>query len=225
MFPAARVTDMHACPMVTGVVPHVGGPILPPGVPTILIAGLPAAVATGMCVCVGPPDLIAKGSAGCLMAGKPAARMTDRCAHGGLIVTGCPTVLIGDSGSGSKSQNKGGGRSQAGTMRAAHRLASPFTKRSCDKGGKLASSLPPTEPAEPVTYIEIVLKDTDGKPCAGEPYEILVPGGDLRTGSLDQNGYAIEVGLDPGTCEVSFPRLDGRTWDHAGGAAMPGENR
>ena len=217
MFPAARVTDMHVCPMVTGVVPHVGGPILPPGVPTVLIAGLPAAVATGMCVCVGPPDLIAKGSTGCLIAGKPAARMTDQCAHGGLIVAGCPTVLIGDSGSGSKSHSKGGGESQAGTMRAAHRAKLPFAKRGCDKGGRLASGLPPTEPAEPATYIEIVLNDTHGKPCGGEPYEIVTSSGEVRTGRLDSNGFAREAGLDPGTCQVSFPRIDGHIWDRAGG--------
>jgi len=74
---------MHVCPMVTGVVPHVGGPILPPGVPTVLIAGLPAAVIGGMCTCVGPPDAIAKGSATVLIGGRPAARMGDNCGHGG----------------------------------------------------------------------------------------------------------------------------------------------
>jgi uncharacterized Zn-binding protein involved in type VI secretion len=95
MPPAARITDMHVCPMVTGVVPHVGGPILPPGVPTVLIGGLPAATATGMCTCVGPPDTIVKGSATVLIGGKPAARLGDTCAHGGTIVLGCFTVMIG----------------------------------------------------------------------------------------------------------------------------------
>ena len=95
MPPAARVTDMHTCPMVTGLVPHVGGPILPPGVPTVLIGGLPAAVATGMATCVGPPDLIAKGSATVLIGGLPAARMGDMTAHGGVIVAGFPMVMIG----------------------------------------------------------------------------------------------------------------------------------
>ncbi len=95
---AARLTDMHTCPMVTpGVppVPHVGGPISGPGAPTVLIGGLPAAVMGDTCVCVGPPDSIVKGSATVLIAGKPAARMGDTCAHGGAIVLGCPTVLIG----------------------------------------------------------------------------------------------------------------------------------
>ena len=92
---AARVSDMHTCPMVTGVVPHVGGPILPPGAPTVLIGGLPAARATDMATCTGPPDTIAKGSATVLIGGLAAARAGDTTAHGGAITVGCPTVLIG----------------------------------------------------------------------------------------------------------------------------------
>src|SRR5437764_4236166 len=96
--PAARVGDMHVCPMVNpGVppVPHVGGPILPPGCPTVLIGSLPAARATDMATCVGPPDVIAMGAPTVLISGLPAARMGDPTAHGGTIVLGCPTVLIG----------------------------------------------------------------------------------------------------------------------------------
>ena len=92
---AARITDMHVCPMVTGVVPHVGGPILPPGTPTVLIGSLPAACVGDMCVCVGSPDSIVAGSGTVLIGGKPAARMGDSTAHGGTIVLGCPTVIIG----------------------------------------------------------------------------------------------------------------------------------
>ena len=95
MPPAARLTDMHVCPMVTVVVPHVGGPIAGPGVPTVLIAKMPAAVVGDSCVCVGPPDTIAKGSATVMIGGKPAARIGDTTAHGGSIVVGAPTVLIG----------------------------------------------------------------------------------------------------------------------------------
>ena len=98
MPPAARITDMHTCPMQTPAVvpiPHVGGPITGPGVPNVLIAGLPAAVVGDMAVCVGPPDTIVKGSATVLIAGRPAARMGDMTAHGGQIVLGAPTVLIG----------------------------------------------------------------------------------------------------------------------------------
>ena len=95
MPPASRITDMHVCPMVTGIVPHVGGPILPPGKPTVLIGMLPAATATSMVTCVGPPDTIVKGSATVLIGKMPAARMGDTCAHGGTIVLGLPTVIIG----------------------------------------------------------------------------------------------------------------------------------
>lgn len=92
---AARVGDMHVCPMVTGTVPHVGGPILPPGAPTVLIGGMPAACVGDMLTCTGPPDTIAAGSSTVMIGGKPAARMGDSAAHGGSIVAGCPTVLIG----------------------------------------------------------------------------------------------------------------------------------
>jgi uncharacterized Zn-binding protein involved in type VI secretion len=93
--PAARATDMHVCPMVTVLVPHVGGPILPPCCPTVLIGMLPAARVGDLATCVGPPDVIILGSFTVLIGGLPAARMTDMTAHGGVIVLGLPTVLIG----------------------------------------------------------------------------------------------------------------------------------
>ena len=95
MPPAARITDMHVCPMVTGLIPHVGGPILPPGCPTVLIGGLPAARVGDMLVCAGGPDVVALGSFTVLIGGMPAARMGDMTAHGGVIVLGLPTVMIG----------------------------------------------------------------------------------------------------------------------------------
>lgn len=98
MPPAARITDMHVCPMVTpGLppIPHVGGPITGPGTPAVLIGKMPAAVLGDMCTCTGPPDSIAKGSATVMIGGKPAARVGDTCAHGGTIVLGCFNVMIG----------------------------------------------------------------------------------------------------------------------------------
>lgn len=99
MPPAARITDMHTCPMQTPAfpspIPHVGGPVVGPGVPNVLIGKMPAAVVGDMCVCAGPPDTIVKGSATVMIGGKPAARMGDSTAHGGSIVIGCPTVMIG----------------------------------------------------------------------------------------------------------------------------------
>lgn len=98
MPPAARITDMHICPMVTGIVPHVGGPILPPCEPTVLIGMLPAARITDMLTCVGPPDIIAMGSPTVLIGGLMAARLGDPTAHGGVIILGCFNVMIGEAG-------------------------------------------------------------------------------------------------------------------------------
>ena len=94
MPPAARIADQHVCPMVTGLVPHIGGPIMPPGCPTVLIGGVPAARVGDPAVCAGPPDMIVVGSSTVLIGGQPAARLGDSTAHGGVIVVGCPTVLI-----------------------------------------------------------------------------------------------------------------------------------
>ncbi len=97
MPPVARITDMHVCPMQTPAVvpiPHVGGPVIK-GQPTVLAGSLPVARVGDMCVCVGPPDVIVKGSGTVLVGGMPAARMGDSTAHGGSIVAGCPTVMIG----------------------------------------------------------------------------------------------------------------------------------
>lgn len=95
MPPAARLTDMHTCPMVTGIVPHVGGPVIGACVPTVLIGKLPAATLGDSAVCVGPPDTIIKGSSTVMINKKPAARIGDTTAHGGTIVLGCFTVIIG----------------------------------------------------------------------------------------------------------------------------------
>lgn len=91
---AARITDMHVCPMVTGLVPHVGGPVSV-GAPTVLIGGVPAARVSDVCVCAGPPDMVAMGSATVFIGGMPAARMGDMNGHGGTIVMGHPMVMIG----------------------------------------------------------------------------------------------------------------------------------
>lgn len=92
--PQARINDMHVCPMVTVLVPHVGGPIAI-GCPTVLVGGMPAARVGDMAICTGPPDAIAKGSATVLIGGMPAARLGDLTIHGGAIVAGLPTVLTG----------------------------------------------------------------------------------------------------------------------------------
>ncbi|VAW49767.1 hypothetical protein MNBD_GAMMA04-492 [hydrothermal vent metagenome] len=106
--PAARISDMHVCPKRTGKIPHVGGPILA-GSSNVFIGGLPAARVGDMAVCVGPPDKIKSGSSGVLINEKPAARLGDSTVHGGLIIAGCPTVLIGDGGGGGGGSGQGGG--------------------------------------------------------------------------------------------------------------------
>ena len=112
MPPAARITDLHVCPLVNGLVPHVGGPVAA-GMPTVLIGMMPAARVGDVCTCVGPPDAIAKGSPTVLIGGMMAARMGDLTLHGGNIVLGFPTVLIGDMGMG------GAGSASAGAGSAA----------------------------------------------------------------------------------------------------------
>jgi uncharacterized Zn-binding protein involved in type VI secretion len=94
MPPAARLTDMHTCPLATPQ-PHVGGPVTGAGVPNVLIGGLPAAALGDVCICAGPPDAVVRGSANVFIGGRPAARMGDQTAHGGLISTGLFTVQIG----------------------------------------------------------------------------------------------------------------------------------
>jgi uncharacterized Zn-binding protein involved in type VI secretion len=120
MPPAARLSDMHTCPLVTVLVPHVGGPILPPCCPTVMIGYLPAARVGDMATCVGPPDAIAKGSPTVLIGNMMAARMGDLTVHGGVIVLGCPTVIIGEVGAGSPvPPDSGLGRVAAAMSKAA----------------------------------------------------------------------------------------------------------
>ena len=128
MPPAARVGDMHVCPMVTGIVPHVGGPVLPPGCPTVLIGMMPAARVGDMLVCVGPPDVIAKGSPTVLIGNMMAARMGDMTAHGGNIVMGFPQVMIGEVGKGSPVS----GGPQGAALVAAAKSGAPFCEI-CEK--------------------------------------------------------------------------------------------
>jgi uncharacterized Zn-binding protein involved in type VI secretion len=145
MPPAARVTDMHVCPMVTVLVPHVGGPILPPGVPTVLIDFLPAATITNMLTCVGPPDVILMGSTGVFMNYLPAARMGDPTAHGGVIILGSVTCMIGEMGSGSPGAGGLGGVT-AGL--AAAGLSNPINPNASVYGSP-GTAAPPSGSAPP----------------------------------------------------------------------------
>ena len=94
MSPAARIGDLHVCPLVNVLVPHVGGPIAM-GCATVFIGGMPAARITDMTTCAGPPDAGAMGSATVFIGGMPAVRIGDMSMHGGVVAVGCPQVIIG----------------------------------------------------------------------------------------------------------------------------------
>lgn len=147
--PAARVGDPHVCPMSDGPKPHVGGPILPPGWPTVLIGGMPAARMGDMCTCVGPPDTIAQGEPTVLIGGKPAARMGDMTMHGGKIIVGFPTVLIGKAAGGSG----GGGGKSAPAKGAAPAQGAARAAKSPSKPG----------PFSPDRHAEMVGKGVQGE--------------------------------------------------------------
>ncbi len=123
MPPAARLGDMHTCPMATPgtpPVPHVGGPILPPCFPQVLIGSMPAARVGDQCLCVGPPDAIAMGSPTVLIGNMMAARIGDPTVHGGVIVVGFPMVIIGEIGMG------GAGSGFGATLSAAKKSGCAF---------------------------------------------------------------------------------------------------
>lgn len=122
MPPAARITDMHVCPMVTGIVPHVGGPIIT-GSPNTITGNMPQARVTDQLVCVGPPDVIVKGSPTVFVNNLMAARISDLTVHGGVIVTGFPTVIIGEMGMGCSVS------AQAAALRRAAQSGAPLCEQ------------------------------------------------------------------------------------------------
>lgn len=192
-------------------IPHVGGPIVGPGEPRVLIGGLPAARIGDFCVCVGPPAPIALGSFTVMIGGKPAARVGDMTGHGGTIMPpGCPTVLIGDAGGGA-------GSPSAFTMGAARAKGAAFTRTQCESRGTLESvqGSPLLFTGDPTkkSWIEIELVDQKGRPVAHERFRVKAPGLDRPLeGFLDDKGFARIGGIDPGTCVISFPNLDAASW-------------
>lgn len=210
--PAARLTDMHVCPMVSGLIPHVGGPVLAPGDPRTLIGGLPAARVGDFAFCAGGPDLIAMGSFTVLIGGKPAARMGDLTAHGGSIVGGFPSVLIGDAGGGV-------GSPQGFTMGAARASGAAFTQTSCGRAAVLETEkdspllVAAAESDAKTHFIEIELLDEDGNPVPFVRFRVTPPNDAPREGFLDAEGFAAVRGIEAGMCKISFPDLDGRSWE------------
>lgn len=208
--PIARVTDMHVCPMQTPAVvpiPHVGGPVLPPGAPTVLAGGLPVATVGTMAICVGPPDALIVGSFTVLANGKPVVRMGDTTAHGGSVIVGLPTVLVGDSG--------GAGSSAAATMSAAKQGAAAFVCADCNAKARdaVARGAAPPTPATGKTWVEVAVTDADGKPLPYQKVQVTDAGGTVRIGYSDAAGLVRVDGMAKGQCKITLPDLDQSSWD------------
>ncbi|MBK5187852.1 MAG: PAAR domain-containing protein [Gemmatimonadaceae bacterium] len=191
MPPAARLNDNHICPFQTPAVvpiPHVGGPIIGPGVANVLIEGLPAAVVGDMCICVGPPAAIMNGSTGVLIAGRAAARLGDPTMHGGSIIgPGAATVMIGETGSGNA-------KAVAGAP-----------KPGGDPKGSSGSSTKSS-------WIEIMMKDRGGFGVANTRFRLETAGGKIIEGVTDGNGLGRVEGIDPGNHKITFPDLPPDGW-------------
>jgi uncharacterized Zn-binding protein involved in type VI secretion len=206
-------------------IPHVGGPILPPGQPTVLIAGMPASVVGDMCICVGPPDAIAMGSTGVTIGGRPAARMGDPTVHGGMIAVGCPTVLIGETGGGgggAGSANASAGATAEAANATAASAAAAVAAAQSQQAQELVSALSQSGALSPrkvdptkKAWVEIEVVDETGAPVAYQPYRIEAPDGEVCEGWTDANGVARIEGVVPGTCKVTLTNLDEKAWDPA----------
>jgi uncharacterized Zn-binding protein involved in type VI secretion len=199
---------MHVCPMVTpGVppIPHVGGPITGPGCPTVLIGGMPAAVMGDMCVCVGPPDTIILGSTGVFFGGKPAARMGDSASHGGTIILGCPTVLIGETGTGSPSNE---------TIEAVQASACDTSAAFATKLSRTMALLHGAEDGSAFVHkhnvedckVQYQVLDENEEPIDGQPFEIHTSDGKVIKGKTDSTGKSQQLsGYTKGMCTIVFP--------------------
>ncbi|MBO9595820.1 MAG: PAAR domain-containing protein [Niabella sp.] len=203
--PAARIGDMHVCPLVNGLVPHVGGPVLPAGVPNVLIGGMPAATMGDMCVCTGPPDVIMLGSSGVLIGGRPAARMGDTTAHGGSILLGCFTVLIGETGGGGAGAGAGmgGGLMEKGMVGAARAKDIANTK-ALKEAAKKGSAVAEKTTREDFTA-RFTLKDEAQKAVAGRRYEIRTSDGKIHEGKTSAGGTTEPLqGYTTADCSIAF---------------------
>ena len=205
---AARIGDMHVCPMVTpGLppIPHVGGPITM-GCPTVLIGGMPAARVGDMATCVGPPDAIAMGSPTVLIGYMPAARVGDSTTHGGTIAMGCPTVIIGDSGG----AGGGAGTGPAISGPVAQVIAAFASGVSAQVGPVSGSQVGPLQPKKEEkkkTWIGIQLKSFDGSPMPNQDFQVTLDGGQVLSGWTDEKGYARFENIDPDQGQVVFTRI------------------
>jgi uncharacterized Zn-binding protein involved in type VI secretion len=210
--PVARISDFHVCPMQTPAIvpiPHVGGPILTPGVPTVMAGGVPIVAVGDMAICVGGgfPDPFIVGSFTVLAMGRPIVRISDTMAHGGAVLIGLPTVMIGDSG--------GGGSPQAATMSAAKAGGSAFTRAECNQGAAAAvvRQAPPPSPATGKAWVEVEVVDSDGKPLPYQKVRVTDGGGTARIAYSDAKGIARVDGMAKGQCKITLADLDKSSWE------------
>jgi uncharacterized Zn-binding protein involved in type VI secretion len=199
---AARLTDMHICPQITVLVPHVGGPIMAPGVPTVLIGGMPAAVMGDICTCVGPPDSIILGSSGVYIGGKPAARMGDMTAHGGTIMLGCFTVLIGETGAGG---GGGGAAPQLALNKFPAKIAANLENKKALKEAAENGDDKAKKTNKEDLSAQFTLVDEAEKGMADVDYEIETSDGERHTGKTDSSGKTATLsGYTTADCRVSY---------------------
>ena len=208
--PIARNQDMHICPMVTPAVvpiPHVGGPVMGPSALTVMAGGMPVAVMGDIAICVGPPDILVSGSPTVMAMGLPVVRITDTTAHGGMVVVGLPTVLVGDSG--------GAGSAQAATMSAAKAGGSAFARSECNEKAAeaVARKAPPPPPATGPSWVEVEVVDRDGKPMPRQKVRVTDAEGTVRLGFSDDRGIVRIDGMAKGPCKVTLPDLDQSSWE------------
>lgn len=203
--PAARLTDFHVCPMQTPgtpPIPHVGGPILGGGAPTVLIGGLPAATVGDTCTCVGPPDVILPNGCMVLIGGKPAARMGDSTAHGGQIVMGMPTVLIGEGTGGGGGGAAGAPKAKVGAATASKNANSAALKQAAKQGDEQATH---TDKNDFTAQFELL--DEAGEPLKDVEYEIATSDGEIHRGQTDSNGKTTMLnGYTTADCRCRFIR-------------------
>ncbi len=197
---------MHVCPMVDGVKPHVGGPVLPAGaVVNVLIEGLPAAVMGTMCTCVGAPDMILMGSAGVLIGGRMAARLGDMTQHGGTIVKGAVTVLIGEVGSGNGAGGAGQGRGEDKYGNIGADQAKDIANRDAlkDAAGSGAETAERSDKKDFTAQFTLV--DETGKGKKDQRYEIRTRDGEIHSGKTDSEGKTAQLsGYTVADCSTTF---------------------
>lgn len=216
--PAARLGDMHVCPAWSGTVPHVGGPVTGPSVSTVLIGGQPASVQGDLCTCCGPPDAIAMGSSGVFIGGRPSARQGDMTVHGGVIVVGLPTVLIGEVGSAVVSPSLGQGLAGGGNSSfafaasAAGAFFSAASPAPASLKGAVAGAAEKKEKTKEKSWFWARVEDDDGNPVPGLAYRVKLPDGNEKTGHTPADGIIRISGIPPGKCEFCLTELDESGW-------------